>query len=216
MIKALFWPLVVGLFVVYFKEEIRDRLRNLKSLEAPGTKLGFDDALATQQKQIGVETEPALSLTETKLEFEKEKAAYLTSPTVKAISSQIQQDIDKSPYTKEEIMDIGVLNLAKVIMIGDFWRIYNFIFGSQLALLQQINTQPISKVDLIAFYSAVKQKFPDAFHSKDSNAYARFLLANELLIENKNEEQSAFLITNKGREFLIWCIESNLSFSKPF
>lgn len=230
VIKALFWPLVVTGFLVGFRKQMGFLLERVKSVGTSGAEFNPSQKEAIEnQKRQG--SESAISATEIKisgaeakisgaeinLEFEKEKAALTASQLITEIGGAISKQIESSTYSKEQVTEIGVLTLAKMMVVADFWRIYNFIFGSQLQLLQQLNTTPLKELDLVFHIVSLREKFPEAHKDRTGQAYIHFLTANSLVAEEKDRaEKVTYTLSQKGKEFLHWCIENKLSFNKPF
>lgn len=241
IIKASFWPLVVTGFLFGFRKQIGVLLERLKSVGTSGAEFNpaQKEAIENQKRQsaesvitgseialsgskpkeesVSLKPETKPVSTEVNAEFEKEKAGLSVSPLIREQAEAISKQIETSAYNPEQIKTIGVLLLAKALVVADFWRIYNFIFGSQLYMLQQLNIVHWKEVDLIYHIANLKEKFPEAHKDRTGQAYIQYLIANVLIKEEKDDEgKVTYHLTVKGKEFLFWCVESSLSFNKPF
>lgn len=108
-----------------------------------------------------------------------------------------------------------MFNYSKVLYILlTFERVYNIIYGSQLQLLQYINTYSnLSTEELIPFYETAKSKYPEFYETYTFESWLQFLINMDLIIRNDDGKYS---ITWIGRDFLKFIIELALSMSKRF
>ena len=220
ILNTLIWPVVVVLIVWFFNRDIRSFLGRLTSVKAKdyGVDLTPSEKLSDQQKVSANTSISPLTPPQTatgagtgEIQFEKAKANQRVTPAMEQIIAAVTESAKKSPFTTEQQMELGIIGLARVVLNAEFWRIYNFIFGSQLHLLQFVNTRPVSPAELEVFFANVKQQFPDTYKSSNAQEYIHYLLTNGLIAQNDGN----YVYAPKGREFLHWCIENNLGFNKP-
>lgn len=245
-LKLIVWPaavvLISSLVLLIFRKSITKKIEQIQKFTAKETEIRFERKLADLQKESTAPTSPVTQLeakieskasTDSKLniedkkpqiadatiEFEKEKSVLSNSPTTREWSAEIKKGLRPVTfhYSKDQIMELGMLQLGRLVMFLDFWRIYTFVFGSQIEFLQTVNTRPIGEDDARQFFHGVKQRFPEhPFKDKQTKDYLEFLFANKLLDENKRETNTVYFVTEKGREFLQWCIGASLPLNKPF
>jgi len=99
-----------------------------------------------------------------------------------------------------------VRHLAKTRLVLGCELVYRLIFGSQIALLKSINTRGggMPEADAHQFYQAVASTYPDIFPVDQPEPYLGFLVRQGLLFS----QDGHFLITDFGREFLVWLAQS--------
>ena len=95
-------------------------------------------------------------------------------------------------------------------MLNDFTA----FFGSQIFLLKKMNELGGVDRDFVeAVYNAVKSDFSQLYDSYGFDAYIDFLVSPRLVQTTTGER---FTITNIGRMFLKWMIDTQLPEKKPF
>jgi len=216
-LKVIIWPAVVVFIICFFNQEIRRFFGKIKSVKAKeyGLEMTPDEGLSDQPKKPVTPTVPPLPTPQAgagEIAFEKAKAAAKITPALEPMIANIRDSIQKSPFTLEQKMELGIAAIARVALTAEYWRIYHFIYGSQLQLLQILNTRPVPQAELDVFFENVKQHFPDAHKSSNPLTYSAFLVNNGLIAQ----EGGNYIITARGREFLLWCIENNLGFNKQY
>jgi hypothetical protein len=226
VVKTAVWPgflaIVVVFTVVFFKREISTFWGKIRSIKAKdyGLEIGGEEKLSEQQKvtssvpSLSATTVPPLSATSTevpKADFEKSKAAVNITPSLQPMIATLRENVGKSGFTTEQKIELGILALAKSAQVSDFWRIYNFIFGSQLRLLTVINSRPVPQAEVDTYFANLKEKHCGIYETSNPKEYMQFLLNTELVAQ----DGGAFIIAPKGRDFLVWCVENNLGLDKP-
>ncbi len=94
-----------------------------------------------------------------------------------------------------------------------FERIYNGIWGSQVAALQFLNTRGdhgCERSDLLAFYSQAKEAFPTFYGEYSFDSWCKFLESFSLI----KVEGTKTSLTLEGREFLKYLLDQAYSFHK--
>jgi hypothetical protein len=88
-----------------------------------------------------------------------------------------------------------------------FERTYNLIFGSQLALLQQLNTMvPLGTPtgEARRFFEVARGAFPDLYKTYSFDQWLAFLLGQGLLLRHSDDR---VVLTVVGREFLKYLVD---------
>ena len=99
-------------------------------------------------------------------------------------------------------------------LILSFERLYNVIFGSQLNILEHVNTyNSETKESLKRFYDSSKQQYPEFYATYTYDEYFKFLLSMETITLN---EKGQCQITWLGRDFLKYIVETGKSLNKSF
>ena len=90
-----------------------------------------------------------------------------------------------------------------------FERIYYLIFGSQIRLLQHLNSAFSAPKEEFKFYfDNTVELNPAFFKDYDYDQYLNFLIGNNLIDEDKNGIIAVSII---GRDFLKYIVEEGLS-----
>ena len=110
-------------------------------------------------------------------------------------------------------MKILTRYLAANLIYIDFERIYHNIFGSQLNLLQFLNSRPKGEnlEGLKPFYDLAVTMHPKTA-DYPFQQYLDYLINTGLIIK----KEGLFYITQMGREFLEYLIKQGYSLSLPF
>jgi hypothetical protein len=93
-------------------------------------------------------------------------------------------------------------------------RIYNFIYGSQIKLLQKLNSGgQFPKEKIKYFYDAAKDIWPDLYNNYSFEQYMNFLSSAGLVVISSN---GVVTLTSLGQDFLRFLIEDNRPTDKAF
>ena len=135
--------------------------------------------------------------------------------TINKVVTQVENETQVAEIHNISAKYERMFNYSKVLyIIITFERLYNFIYGSQLNLLQHINTYSNLSIDeLKPFYETAKSKYPDFYETYTFENWLQFLINMELI--NVNEDES-YSITWIGRDFLKFIIEVAFSMNKRF
>ena len=211
ILRLIIWPGLVAAVIWFYRKEIRGKLANVTSVKGgENVSVEFAPAMSEQQKaSAGTPNKP--EITGNHQEFEKVKAEASSSSLVKQRAAQLLENLQKATFTDPQKMELGALVVAGLQVENYFWKAYNFIFGTQIALLQELNSRPLPEQAVQAYFEGVKARFPDVYSTATRDGYLAFLV-NYGLIQTI-EGQSA--ITEQGRECLVWLAKSQLSPNKP-
>lgn len=169
----------------------------------------FAPTIGEQQKaSAGKKNEPEIAGSHQ--EFEKVKAEASSSALVKQRAAQILENLQNLKFTESQKMELGSLVVAGLQAENHFWKAYNFIFGTQIALLQELNSRALPEQAVQGYFDGVKGRFPDVYSSATREGYLSFLLNYELI----DIVGGQYAITEQGREFLVWMARSQLSPNK--
>ena len=211
ILRLIVWPGLVAAVIWFYRKEIRSKLANVTTVKGgKNVSVEFAPAMSEQQKaSAGTPNKP--EITGNHQEFEKVKAEASSSSLVKQRAAQILENLQKANFTDPQKMELGAVVVAGLQVENHFWKAFNFIFGTQIALLQELNSRPLPEQAVQTYFEGVKARFPDVYSSATRDGYLAFLLNYGLIqiIEGQ------YAITEQGREFLVWMARSQLSPNKP-
>jgi len=130
------------------------------------------------------------------------------SPAMLQVERAISDDLEARRLdSSSDTTKVLVRHLAKTRLQLACEFVYRLIFGSQIALLKRINTMGgrLSEADVHLYYQAVARANPDVFPADQPGPYEEFLVRQGLLLHRDDQ----FLITDFGREFLSWLVQSS-------
>ncbi len=213
--KILVWPLaviiIVLIIVLLLKKSIMDILSRV-------TKLKYGDTIAEVSQSLQDKTEKSLlgqSQSDRPNENIEKALGLFSQPTLDRAKKLVE---DESKINEISDINFKVEALVKyseaLYLILSFERIYNLIFGSQLYILDYVNTdRSQAKNDLKTFYDAAKDKYPDFYSAYSYDDYFDFLVAHELVIIKSND---CCEITWLGRDFLKYLVETAKTINKKY
>ncbi len=152
------------------------------------------------QKRTGERLEKALS--SFSLETQQETEAI--------VKQSINYESLESPEKKERML----LKYAQVaFLVMTFNGIYNNIYGSQIKIIQKLNSSSLVKKDeLILYYDNAKVNFPKVYENYPYSEYLKFLINSNLI----QEDGDNVIITKLGRDFLKFIVDAAFSFEKLY
>jgi hypothetical protein len=199
--KALAWPAVVGGGLWYFRDAIIANLPRVTrvgpvTLDPPPTQtppLIADSGSNEAIKRIEVLVPPEL-LAESR----------------KVVEANVPRNAQGEKITEVQYLT----TLAAILtIIALFEKAYGTIWGSQLQLLQSLNSSPQSIESARTFYDRAAQDFPAAYQHYSFEQWIGFLVESVLITKGSDNQ---FSITLRGRGFLRFIVDSGYSFAKPF
>ena len=212
-LKILACPISVILIVVFIvlllKKSIQDLIARISGIKYG--KIGADVAHPRQEK-----TEKSFFEQEDNRNETIEKALGIFSAT----TLERAKNVVESESKINEVTDVNkkVETLTKyaeaLYLILSFDRLYNTIFGSQLFILDFVNTDNTqTKEQLKIFYDNAKEKNSHFFDTYSYDDYIEFLVLHELIVFAKDGSCG---ITWLGRDFLKYLIETGKTFNKRY
>lgn len=193
---AFAWPAVVVLLgitaLVIVRRPLRRFVSKATSLQLWGARV---EATATQQL-------PA-SKTDTSHDLMKAFDNALLVANEKEIDADLKR---RGLDGKVSAIPVLVRHLAATQIAVHFERVYSVIWGSQLAILQHLNTLGNAGAQLESlrpFYQQASVSYPPLYDGYPFESYMAFLTSH-MLIEIKG---GSVFITLVGREFLKWLID---------
>ena len=125
----------------------------------------------------------------------------LDSPVLLETEGSVRKELQKRSLSDAESVKVLVRFLAATALAYAYEVLYQQIWGSQLAILQFLNTQPAGAPEarLQPYYTNAAQRFPKAFAMYPFNKYMEFLESRQLI----SRTGTTLTITASGRQFLV-------------
>lgn len=135
--------------------------------------------------------------------------------TIKGAENVIKTVTDYDGLTKDsERINVLLKYCELLFILNHFERIYNLIFGSQLRILQKLNSVVgEQKESLHKYYQYVSARNKDFFDNYSYDSYLDFMKKENLIIENN---EGLIQITRTGIDFLIFLTDFGKPFDKPY
>lgn len=203
IIEILKWPIVIIIIAMIFKKSISSLINRTKSIK--GGKYGLEIEPSKQQKKVS----KRLPETKSKKEEIEKRLNLLSDDTRNKLQEAIKKETDFDKLNTEEDKIEAILRYSEVLyIILNFERIYYLIFGSQIRLLNHLNSSYNQTINMTKFfYDNAVGRNP---HLKDYSyeQYLSFLQNEKLVVIGKDE---TIQITLFGRDFLKYMIDTGLS-----
>ncbi|WP_395058308.1 hypothetical protein [Flavobacterium sp.] len=194
----------------YFKDALISFLKNIRKLTYGGTEVftNTENSQKDEKNKIDISTEGN--------DFSDVDKALLkfSNSTNEKVSQIIQNETKINDLTDINQKYDRIYNYSKLlIIIKSAEKIHHMIYGSQIRILQRLNHSITEKIEDLEFYYDNAAKYnPKLFKDYPYREYLNFLVINELVLMNENEQ--TLTITDMGKDFLRYIIESNLSSEK--
>jgi hypothetical protein len=207
--QYLAWPLAALLFAVIFllmfREQIAGFLTRVKSVGRHGVSTLAPSGQRSVEQQADAPTSREV----------QDLLQTFDPPALRHEEQLLLADLQNRRLdSTSDTTTILVRHLAKTRLLLHCEFVYRLIFGSQIALLKSFNTRggSIPEADAHQFYRNVASSYPDVFPADQPEPYLDFLIRQNLIFR----QDGHFLITDFGREFLVWLAQSGAFENKPF
>lgn len=210
ILEVLAWPIVLFVIFLILKEPIKNFINRIKSIGYKGTGIETE----TPKKQSDEESQIEKLKKEKPNEYLEKIKSYFAPETIglfkEAITKESQVDTYETADEREEVL-FTYSQLMYIIM--HFNRIYSSIYGSQINILQRLNSSVFeTKESLKEYYEFAKSSFPKTYEKYSYDNYMNYLISFGLIIEEGGEIK----ITILGKDFLRYIVESGYSFYKLY
>jgi hypothetical protein len=194
------WPVLILILVLLIKKPIVDLINRVTKIGHGGTSLE-----AEQQKSAEKQEKRQIS--------NVDRALGLFRPeTVEFFKSAVLQEtnLDSIPTDKEKTELLINYSIALYI-IKHYEMIYNAIYGSQLMILQQLNTFAYEDNETLKrYYDYAVERSPKFYDNYSYEDYIEFLYSFNLIVL----EDDGVKITILGVDFLKYITETGKSLNK--
>lgn len=209
-LSAISWPIVCLIIASFFKKPISIFLKRVK-------KISYGDAVfeSGRKKQKDDKSEIDLatkgddfsSIDQTISKFSDVGQKYALE--IVEAETKISEIVD-SQLKYERLLKYSQL----LLMIKFFERTYRLIYGSQIRLLHKLNYSPEKSQDVKYLYDNAANYFPETYKDYPYEDYLKFLVTEGLITKDENE--GILSITDVGKDFLRYLVESNSSLEKLY
>jgi hypothetical protein len=136
----------------------------------------------------------------------------LDNTLIREVEERITTDLRQRNLLGAEAVPVLVRILAGMQIAFGFEETYRLIWGSQLSLLNYLNTQMDGQPAeaLRPFYTLAATQYPEAYNGYSFEAWLGFL-RDQLLVR---EDGGRLRITVRGREFLTYLTRMGRSHNK--
>lgn len=197
MYSAMAVVLIFVAFFIIFRKQIIKLFPRIRSI---GKGLV---ALDSEQQKSKVEVDP-----------QKEAEALMRqfdNALIREVEDIIKEEFNKKKLLGAEGIPVLIRSVAALSIAYAFSETYRIIWGSQLSLLDYLNTQkPQPVVALRAFYNLGATQYPLYYTGYSFEQWLGFL-KDQLLIR---EDAGLIGITIRGREFLTYLTNAGLTRNK--
>lgn len=198
--RVLVWPLLILFVVSYFRKNFAGFLDRLYKAKFPG---GVE-VEAEQQKTSQVPSEEEQTSVEGELAKQKE--------LIDTIRKEYEGKLERTQKGAKKLVDDLISEISIRDLQIDFERVYNLIFGSQIAFLENLlvrGSVGSFPQEVLAYFITVRKVWQPAFNTWTLDQYLNFLLTRHLV---ELTYQGNYRITYKGKAFLSYI--TNLRYSK--
>jgi len=212
ILQILKWPItvLVSLIIIalMFKVEFSKLLSKAKgfNLKAGGFKFETqEEKLVANQDEV-VEKEQQKSLLENATKIFRPETIVLFRGYVQLETKYETLSSDHDKFNR--LLDYSVI----IYILKRFEWIYDNIFGSQIALLQALNSLgPHDNTIFNFYYAQAKKRYPEAYEGFSLETYPKFLFSNNLIaVDNDQKIQISIL----GLDFLKYLIDARKNLFK--
>jgi hypothetical protein len=198
IIKIAIWPTLVFIIFLFVRSNIYSLIDRIKKIGHGKT------TIETGQQQF--ERKPARSGVDIALGLFKPQTVANNENNIK---TQIGLDkLESDPEKIDQLLKLSVV----LSLIVRFEKLYNLIFGSQIRILQQLNSGEIEdRASLKRFYEYVERRNPEFFKTYEYDSYLNFLISSNVIIEHPDGK---IKITDLGNDFLKYLIDTGKQFNK--
>lgn len=135
------------------------------------------------------------------------------NPLVARVEEAVKKDLQGRNITSHpEREHLLIRHYAVTVLALSAERIYNFIWGSQIALLQDMNSRGagFSEADIRVFYDRGKSVYPQFYLNYSFEQWLRFIESFSLI----SRHGEMFHINLEGREFLKYLLDRQYTLQK--
>ncbi len=201
--EYLAWPgvvLVLGLVALFlFKRNIAGRIDKIKRIERVG---------------VSMESEQAQPVQETKSSGFQELMDLASSPLLRERENNIRNELKTRGIANEQEI-IKILNraCASLQLTLQWEQIDKIIFGSQLAMIVQMNAHPagLSVEAMKTYYDAAVKQFPEVYMNYTFEQYVNYLVSAQLILKGG----SGYQVSLEGKEFMVWLVQTGRTHARP-
>lgn len=135
---------------------------------------------------------------------------YFDSPTLREQEAFIQTELKTRGVAGDEAVKVLTRHLAANQISLYYEQLNAALWGSQISLLRVLNSSATGETSKILrhFYDSAAVNYPDVYSQYSFENYMKYLVNARLIIE---QEEGRYLITELGRDFLIYLACTGIS-----
>lgn len=193
------WPFYISLallilgtvFLFAFRPEIRQLLQGIRRIDKSGL------TISANQKESQAERDPRAEADALMRQFD--------SALLRETEDRVSEELGQRNLSGAEAVPVLIRHYASVLIAFQFEQVYRIIWGSQLSLIQYINTSPGQPTEAVrAFYNIAASTYPAWYQGYSFERWLGFV-KDQLLLR---EDRGLVNITVRGREFLLYLTRS--------
>ncbi|MGV2834647.1 winged helix-turn-helix domain-containing protein [Pseudomonas shirazensis] len=209
---ALFMSLI---FLIMFRKKIGALIDRLSKLSPSGAEFGNSPVPEDLQAPIS-KKDPARVVEQNKDSIESETASvqaqgiplppYSVANSMAVAREFVENEISTVDQADQHEYLVSRLSFMRVLW--NFEYIYSMIFGGQIALLKHLNHRIINgvaKAEVETLWAEHQAKWAPQMNHWQLDQYINFLVVQGLILT----DGESFAITAKGRELLVWMLQSS-------
>jgi len=203
--EVLVWPIVVVvlsiIFMLIFRQPISAFIARLRKVSLTGL-----EALSDQPQKVPVRDSSPEDTGELMKSFD--------SPTLREQEAAIQKGLEDRRVAGEEAVKVLTRHLAANQIALYYERLNSAIWGSQIYLLRFLNSSMTGETSEIPrrFYDSAAANYPDVYSQYSFESYMDYLVNAHLIIG----QEGRYLITEWGRDFLVYLAREGISESRLY
>jgi len=203
IISHLAWPVVVVVMAGLFRRQVENLLSRLVKAKHKDTEIDFGPQ--TQLLPLPIDSSTALA------EAIPQDPLGLIREAEQRIYTSLEQ---LNIHSDSEKVKILAKHHANLQIRSAYSEISHLIFGSQIALLQALNSQPhpVEPEFIVSYYESAKQQYPDFYTTYSFESYMNFLKSVGMV----NIENGRYFLTVLGRGFLSYLAETGINIRRPY
>lgn len=204
ILPIIIWPLATILIFLLLRKSLLDLINRI-------SKIGYGKLAAETSATKQNASETTLLENETVQQVLGSYSYETISKFVKIVNNESKIEVLHDDPEKVRILH---KYSQAILLIHTFERLYNVIFGSQLLILDMINTNnSTTKSSLEPYYLSATKQYPNFYANYSYDSYFEFLLTQELITITSD---GFCQITFYGRDFLKFLVETGRSLMKSF
>jgi hypothetical protein len=197
------WPIVVlilGLVALcMFKRNIAGRIDKIKKIERIG---------------VSLESDQTQSIPEIKGSGFQELMDLASSQLLRNRENNVRNELKTRGITNDqEIIKILTRAFASSQLTLQWEQIEKVIFGSQLALLVDMNARPagLTVAEIKLYYDNAAKQNPLVYANYTFEQYVYYLETVQLIVKGG----SGYQVSLEGKEFMVWLVQSGRTHARP-
>jgi hypothetical protein len=210
VLKAVAWPLTISGLAFWFRDSLRQIVSALLEQMPRLSKIGLGGVemlpSQAQRQDVGATEDTAANL----------QAADAGGPMQKWLQpyyDAIEASAKEHGHTSADQKANYYARYAAIAdAIVEFWRLYTFIWRSQLLFLHDVNANVHYPIDRArTFFKSAADNYPDFYRDMKFEEWIAYLFSADLI----SAKDGTYSITEKGQRFLEFVLRSRLSTDKP-